>query len=37
MKDETGRFIIEESVGFKPKAYSFLVDNSKHKKNKWCE
>ena len=32
MKDETGRFIIEESVGFKPKAYSFLVDNSKHKK-----
>ena len=35
MKDETGRVAIEESVGLKPKMYSFLVeDNSEHKKAK---
>ena len=34
MKDETGRIAIEEFVGLKPKMYSFLVDNSEHKKAK---
>ena len=32
MKDETGGVAIEEFVGLKPKMYSFLVDNSEHKK-----
>ena len=32
MKDETGGVTIEEFVGFKPKMYLFLVDNSEHKK-----
>ena len=34
MKDETGGVAIEEFVGLKPKMYSFLVDNSEHKKAK---
>ena len=35
MKDETSGVGIEEFVGFKPKMYSFLVeDNSEHKKAK---
>ena len=34
MKDETGGVAIEEFVGLKPKMYSFLVDNSEHKKPK---
>ena len=34
MKDETGGSTIEEFVGLKPKMYSFLVDNSEHKKTK---
>ena len=34
MKDETGDIGIEEFVVLKPKMYSFLVDNSKHKKAK---
>ena len=33
-KDETGGIAMEEFVGLKPKMYSFLVDNSKHKKSK---
>ena len=33
MKDETGGVAIEEFVGLKPKMYSFLVDNSHHKKS----
>ena len=33
-KDETGGSTIEEFVGLKPKMYSFLVDNSEHKKTK---
>ena len=34
MKDETGRVAIEEFTVLKPKMYSFLVDNSEHKKSK---
>ena len=34
MKDKTGGVAIEESVGLKPKMYSFLVDNDEHKKAK---
>ena len=34
MKDETGDTAIEESVGLKPKIFSFLGDNSQHKKQK---
>ena len=34
MKDEAGAFANEEFVGLKPKMYSFLVDNSEHKKTK---
>ena len=34
MKDETGSVAIEEFVRLKPKMYSFLVDNSEHKKSK---
>ena len=34
MKDKTGYVAIEEFVGLKPKPYSFLVDNSEHKKAK---
>ena len=34
MKDETGGFAIEEFLRFKPKMYSFLVDNSEYKKAK---
>ena len=32
MKDETRGVATEEFVGLKPKTYSFLVDNSQHKK-----
>ena len=32
MKDETGGVIIEEFFGLNPEMYSFLVDNSEHKK-----
>ena len=34
MKDETRGVATEEFAGLKPKLYSFLVDNSKHKKAK---
>ena len=34
MKDETGGVATEKFVGLKLKMYSFLVDNSKHKKAK---
>ena len=34
MKDETGGVAIEEFLGWKPKMYSFLADNNKHKKAK---
>ena len=34
MKDETGGVVIEEFVGFKPKMYSFFVDDTEHKKGK---
>ena len=34
MKDKTGGVMIEKFVGLKPKMYSFLVDNSEHKKSK---
>ena len=34
MKDETGGTASEELVGLKPKMYSFLVDNTEHKKAK---
>ena len=35
MKDETDGVVIEELVGWKPKVYSYLVDdNSEHKKTK---
>ena len=34
MKDEIGGVAIEEFVGLKPKMYSFLIDNSEHKKQK---
>ena len=34
MKDETRGVAIEEFVRLKPKIYSFLVDNSEHKKAK---
>ena len=34
MKDKTGGAEIQEPVGSKPKMYSFLVDNSEHKKAK---
>ena len=34
MNDETGGVATEEFVGLKPKIYSFLVDNSEHKKAK---
>ena len=34
MKDETTGVAIEEFVGLKPKMYSFLLDNSEHKKTK---
>ena len=33
MKDETGAIAIAEFVGLKLKKYSFLADNSEHKKN----
>ena len=34
MKDETGGVEIKTFVGFNPKMYSFLVDNSEHRKAK---
>ena len=34
IKDETGGVAIEEFGEFKPKMYSFLVDNNEHKKVK---
>ena len=34
MKDEIGGVAIEEFVGLKSKIYSFLVENSEHKKAK---
>ena len=34
MKDEIGSVAIEEFVRLKAKMYSFLVDNSEHKKSK---
>ena len=34
MKDETRGYVIKEFVGLKPKMYSFLVEDSKHKKAK---
>ena len=34
MKDEIADFAIKDFVGLKPKMYSFLVDNSEHKKQK---
>ena len=34
MKDETGGVATEEFVGLKSKIYSFLVENSEHKKAK---
>ena len=34
MKDETGGIAFEESIGLKSKMYSFLIDNSEHKKAK---
>ena len=34
MKDETGGVAIEEFIRLKPEMYSFLVDNSVHKKAK---
>ena len=34
MRDETGSVAIEKFVRLKPKIYSFLVDNSEHKKAK---
>ena len=34
IKDETRGVTIEEFVGLKPKMYSFLLDNSEHKKAK---
>ena len=38
MKDETGDVTNEEFLGLrKSKMYSFLVDNTKHKKSKTCE
>ena len=37
MHDETGGVAIEDIVGLKPKIYSFLLDNSEHKKRKRCE
>ena len=37
MKDETGGVVIEEFVGLKPKMYSILVDNRKHKRSKKLE
>ena len=33
-KNETSNVASEEFVGLKPKMYSFLVDNSEHKKSK---
>ena len=32
MKDETRGYVIKEFVGLKPKMYSFLVEDSEHKK-----
>ena len=37
MKDETRGSEIDELVALKPKMYSFLVDNSEHKKSKMPE
>ena len=34
IKDETRGVTIEEFVGLKPKMYSFLLENSEHKKAK---
>ena len=34
IKEEIGSVAIQEFVGLKPKIYSFLVDNNKHKKAK---
>ena len=34
INDETRGVTIEEFVGLKPKMYSFLLDNSEHKKAK---
>ena len=34
IKDETGGVAIKKFVGLNPKMYSFLVDNSEHKKAK---
>ena len=34
MKHETRGVAVEEFVGLKPKMYSFLVDNSEHRKAK---
>ena len=37
MKSKTASVSIKEFVGLKPKMYSFLIDNSEHKKSKRCE
>ena len=37
MNDKAGGVAIEEFVGLKAKMYSFLVENSEHKKGKRCE
>ena len=34
IKDETGGVAIKKFVGLKPKIYSFIIDNSEHKKAK---
>ena len=34
LKDETGGVVIEKFIRLKPKTYSFLEDNSVHKKAK---
>ena len=34
MKDEIADVAIKDFVGLKPKMYSFLVNNSEHKKQK---
>ena len=37
IKDETRGSAIDELVALKPKMYSFLVDNSEHKKSEMPE
>ena len=37
LKDETGGVVIEKFIRLKPKMYSFLEDNSVHKKAKSVE